>query len=160
PIFGRLVANLADSLRDDGFSQAYVLTSQGIDQGLCTQRNAPPHARRTALASLHPSNADRDKGAPLPIAHIGQPGHPLPPNTSTLIIDAIARGTVDLAPDAAVTLPAYPYGVSTHRPSCAGTLNCGGRAFEDFWLAVLDVLVTRGFDRFYLMSGHGGNCSF
>ena len=28
PIFGRLVANLADSRRDDGFSQVYVLTPQ------------------------------------------------------------------------------------------------------------------------------------
>jgi creatinine amidohydrolase len=53
-----------------------------------------------------------------------------------------------------------PYGVSTHRSAFAGTLNCGGRAFEDFWLAVLDCLVQRGFNRFYLLSGHGGNCSF
>ena len=40
------------------------------------------------------------------------------------------------------------------------TLNAGGRAFEDFWVAVIDILVARGFDRFYLMSGHGGNTSF
>jgi creatinine amidohydrolase len=39
-------------------------------------------------------------------------------------------------------------------------MNAGGRAFEDFWLAVIDALVSRGFDRFYLMSGHGGNSSF
>jgi len=60
----------------------------------------------------------------------------------------------------AVCLPAFPYGVSTHRASFAGTLNVGGRAFEDFWLAVIDGLVARGFNRFYLISGHGGNCSF
>jgi creatinine amidohydrolase len=53
-----------------------------------------------------------------------------------------------------------PYGVSTHRSSFAATMNAGGRAFEDFWLAVIDVLVARGFDRFYFMSGHGGNTSF
>ncbi|HRA68800.1 MAG TPA: creatininase family protein, partial [Caldilinea sp.] len=40
------------------------------------------------------------------------------------------------------------------------TLNVGGRAFEDFWLAVIDVLAGRGCDRIYLISGHGGNCSF
>jgi creatinine amidohydrolase len=62
--------------------------------------------------------------------------------------------------DQAFSLPIFPYGVSTHRQSFAGTMNCRGRAFEDFWLAVVDGLVARGFDRFYLMSGHGGNCSF
>jgi creatinine amidohydrolase len=39
-------------------------------------------------------------------------------------------------------------------------MNMTGRVFEDFLLEVLDVLVARGADRFYLMSGHGGNCSF
>src|SRR5258706_2803451 len=57
-------------------------------------------------------------------------------------------------------MPAMPYGVSTRRSSFASTMNAGGRAFEDFWVAVVDVLVSRGFDRFYLMSGHGGNSSF
>ncbi len=32
--------------------------------------------------------------------------------------------------------------------------------FEDFLLEVIDGLVARGADRFYLMSGHGGNGSF
>ena len=53
-----------------------------------------------------------------------------------------------------------PYGVSTHRPSFAGTLNAGGRAFEDFWINVIDVLAGRGFELFYLVNGHGGNSSF
>jgi creatinine amidohydrolase len=39
-------------------------------------------------------------------------------------------------------------------------MNCSGRPFVDFWLAVLDGLVGRGFGRFYLISGHGGSCSF
>lgn len=160
PIFGRLVANLADSLRDDGFSQVYVLTPQGIDLGLGVQRIALPHAGRISTVVPLPADADRDKVVLIPIGHTEQHGHHLPLNTDTVIIDAIARGTVELAPGAAVALPAYPYGVSTHRPSFAGTLNCGGRAFEDFWLAVIQVLAVRGFDRFYLMSGHGGNCSF
>jgi creatinine amidohydrolase len=57
-------------------------------------------------------------------------------------------------------MPVMPYGVSTHRASFAATMNAGGRAFEDFWVAVIDLLTSRGFDRFYLMSGHGGNTSF
>ncbi|MBK8615917.1 MAG: creatininase family protein [Anaerolineales bacterium] len=58
------------------------------------------------------------------------------------------------------SMPVMPYGVSTHRSSFAATMNAGGRAFEDFWVAVIDILAARGFDRFYLMSGHGGNSSF
>jgi creatinine amidohydrolase len=63
-------------------------------------------------------------------------------------------------PELTSVLPVMPYGVSTHRQAFAGTLNAGGRAFEDFWSDVIDVLTDRGFDRFYLMSGHGGNSSF
>nr|MDQ3007832.1 creatininase family protein [Chloroflexota bacterium] len=77
------------------------------------------------------------------------------------IIDTIAKGTASArVPTRSFAMPVTPYGVSTHRTSFAATMNAGGRAFEDFWLAVIDVLVQRGFDRFYLMSGHGGNTSF
>jgi creatinine amidohydrolase len=47
-----------------------------------------------------------------------------------------------------------------HRRAFAGTFTTGGRVFEDFWGAVVDTLVQRGFTRFYFNSGHGGNCSF
>jgi creatinine amidohydrolase len=81
-------------------------------------------------------------------------------NTDTLIIEAIARGASQAVPEHAFAMPAMPYGVSMHRTAFAGTLNAGGRAFEDFWLFILDTLAMRGFTRFYLLSGHGGNCSF
>jgi creatinine amidohydrolase len=109
---------------------------------------------------LLPSGTDRDKCVLVPIGHTEQHGFHLPLSTDTLIIGAIGRGTEAAAPDEAVCLPPFPYGASTHRSSFAGTLNVGGRAFEDFWLAVVDTLVTRGFRKMYLMSGHGGNCSF
>jgi len=96
----------------------------------------------------------------IPIGHTEQHGHHLPMNTDTLLIESIAQGTAASVPDQATTLPVMPYGVSTHRDSFAGTLNAGGRAFEDFYLAVVDALVALGIHRIYLMSGHGGNCSF
>ena len=156
-LLGRLVANLLDSLGDDGFSRVYALTPPGIDLGLGARRIALP--MRTDDRPL-PGDAEREKVILIPIGHTEQHGYHLPMNTDTLIIGAIGAGTVERAPEAAACLPPFPYGVSTHRASFAGTLNCGGRAFEDFWLAVVDGLVGRGFDRFYLMSGHGGNCSF
>ena len=168
-LLGRLVTNLLDSLRDDGFTRVHALIPQGINLDLgdgCIDLPRPSHSdlskgRSPAepISSL-PSDEDRDRVVLIPIGHTEQHGHHLPLSTDTLIIEAIARGTVDAIPDLATSLPPFPYGVSTHRSSFAGTLSAGGRAFEDFWLAVIDTLVGRGFDRFYLMSGHGGNCSF
>lgn len=107
-----------------------------------------------------PADADREKVVLLPVGHTEQHGYHDPLCTDTLIIQAVAGGTAQAVPEQAVCLPTTPYGVSTHRRSFPGTFNVGGRAFEDFWLAVIDTLVGRGFTRFYLMSGHGGNSSF
>jgi creatinine amidohydrolase len=160
PLLGQLLANLLDSLRDDGFSRVYALTPQGLDLGLGAGRLALPQATSLSPAVPLPADGDRDKVVLIPIGHTEQHGPHLPLSTDTLIIEAIGRGTADAAPPLATCLPAFPYGASTHRASFAGTLNCGGRAFEDFWLAVVEGLAARGFDRFYLISGHGGNCSY
>jgi len=159
-VLGTMVANLLDSLRDDGFSRVYALTPQGVNLGLGGARLALPNTGWPEPSISLPADEERGKVVIIPIGHTEQHGLHLPLSTDTLIIDAIGQGTVSAAPQLATCLPAFPYGVSTHRSSFAGTLNCGGRAFEDFWLAVVDTLVTRGFDRFYFISGHGGNCSY
>ena len=159
-LLGQMLANLLDSLRDDGFTRPYALTPQGVDLGLGADRIALPHSSRFEPTAVLPANSERGKVVLIPIGHTEQHAYHLPLSTDTLIIDAIAQGTVESIPDKATTLPVFPYGVSTHRSSFAGTLNVGGRAFEDFWLGVIDLLVGRGFDRFCFISGHGGNCSF
>jgi creatinine amidohydrolase len=158
---GACLANLLDSLRDDGFSRVYALTPPGIDLGLGASRLAlPPAEAINSPRARLPDDADRGKVILIPIGHTEQHGYHLPLSTDTIIIEAIARQAAAAAPAQAACLPAMPYGVSTHRQSFAGTLNSGGRAFEDFWLSLIDILVERGFDRFYFLSGHGGNCSF
>ncbi len=107
-----------------------------------------------------PPDSERGKVVLIPIGHTEQHGYHLPLSTDTMIINAIGEGTVSASPSLTTFLPVMPYGVSTHRQSFAGTLNAGGRVFEDFWVNVVDVLVARGFDRFYLINGHGGNSSF
>ncbi len=165
-ILGRYIANLLTGLRDDGFTNVYCLAPQTED-GLpyfalpaAEYQIALPRSDRNKPAPLLPPESERGKVILMPIGHTEQHGFHLPLSVDTHIIDAIARGTVERAPARAYTLPVMPYGVSTHRPSFAGTLSAGGRTFEDFWLAVIHVLAQRGFDRFYLMSGHGGNTSF
>jgi creatinine amidohydrolase len=159
-ILSNLMAHLLDSLRDDGFRLVYALTPQGLELGLGAQRLALAHRTHFTPKPLLPPATAVDHCILLPIGHTEQHGRHLPLNTDTLIIDAIGQGAANTVPDQATCLPTFPYGVSTHRPAFAGTLNCGGRPFEDFWLAAIDQLVERGFNRFYLISGHGGSCSF
>jgi creatinine amidohydrolase len=166
PIFTQYIANVLDSLRDDGFTRVYCLAPRGFDPqsfflgGFSSSvLRLPQSTERTSLTFL-PSDAERGKVILIPIGHTEQHGFHLPLSVDTIIIDSIARGTAALMPTRSWAMPVMPYGVSTHRSSFAATLNAGGRAFEDFWVAAIDMLASRGFDRFYLMSGHGGNSSF
>ncbi len=166
PVFTPYIENLLDSLRDDGFTKVYCLAPQGFDPqsffvarlSAHLLRQAHPQTYETSL--ILPPDSERGKVILIPIGHTEQHGYHLPLCVDTVIIDSIARGTTAKMATRSYTMPVMPYGVSTHRSSFAATLNAGGRAFEDFWIAVVDVLVARVFDRFYMMSGHGGNTSF
>jgi creatinine amidohydrolase len=173
PLLASYLANLLDSLQDDGFSRVHALTPPGLNWATWAgeagrlarrvslpQRSQPAQTDASAFLTALPPDRERDKVVLIPIGHTEQHGYHLPLSTDTVIVDAIIQGVVEAVPEQATRLPVMPYGVSTHRSSFAGTLNAGGRAFEDFWLAVIDVLVQRGFERMYLISGHGGNCSF
>lgn len=164
-ILANFLGNLLKSLRDDGFSRCFCLIPQGLDpqfrqiQNLANSCLVQPNRYVTGAPPL-PADAERGNVILIPIGHTEQHGLHLPLSVDTLIIDAIARAAVTQMTTRTWALPAMPYGVSTHRDSFAGTLNAGGRAFEDLWVSVIDVLAARGFDRFYFMSGHGGNMSF
>jgi len=160
-VLAAYIDNLINSLRDDGFTRVYALTPQDSirlphPEFQITQFNQYQKQDTPPL----PLDSQRGKVILMPIGHTEQHGFHLPLSVDTIIIEAIAKGTAAASPSRAEALPVMPYGVSTHRSAFAATMNAGGRAFEDFWLAAIDVLVARGFDRFYLMSGHGGNTSF
>jgi creatinine amidohydrolase len=158
-IFTQCIINLLDSLRDDGFSRVYCLAPQGIDPQSTFTLHLP-HNSAYAPKIFLPPDSERGKVILIPIGHTEQHGFHLPLSVDTIIIDAIAKETALQASTRSWAMPIMPYGVSTHRSSFAATMNTGGRAFEDFWVAVIDILAARGFDRFYFMSGHGGNSSF
>lgn len=155
-IFSDLTRSLVSNLLEDGFTRVYLLTPDSEPvPGLPNL-----HLPRKLSPGLLPADSEREKVVIAPIGHTEQHGYHAPLSTDTIIIAAVGQGTVQAVPEQAVCLPVFPYGVSTHRRSFPGTFNVGGRVFEDFWLAVVDTLVGRGFTRFYLMSGHGGNSSF
>ena len=155
--FDLVVCALVYNLLEDGFTNIHVLVPPGLDLDVDIPQL---HSLvNPVLVSLF-VEPNLDKVIILPIGHTEQHGDHAPLCTDTLIIEAIGQGTARAVPEQALCLPVFPYGVSTHRRSFPGTFNVGGRPFEDFWLAAVDALVARGFSRFYLISGHGGNCSF
>ena len=155
--FDLLVRNLVSNLLEDGFANIHLLVPPDLHLDMDIPELYLPG---DSLLVPRFSEPDLEKVLILPVGHTEQHGYHLPLCTDTLIIEAIGHGTARAVPEQALCLPVFPYGVSTHRRSFPGTFSVGGRAFEDFWLAVVDALVAGGFSRFYLISGHGGNCSF
>ena len=156
----RYLTNIISGLRDDGFINTLVLLPPGLNLNLSVPWIALPQSSENMKPEFLPPDSETGKVVLIPIGHTEQHGYHLPLSTDTLIIDAIGQGTAAASTHLTTVLPVMPYGVSTHRQSFAGTLNAGGKAFEDFWVGVIDVLVSRGFNRFYIISGHGGNSSF
>ncbi len=158
-LWRRVLAGVARELGAQGFQRIVVLNGHG-DQGLasggahmldvpCQTQPSPSWpadlAQRTVVIST---------------GHTEQHGYHLPLSTDTLIVQAIADGLVARAPAEVCCLPVWPYGVSTHTREFPGTLNLGGRVFEDFFLMVVDRLVALGAETIYFSNGHGGNHSF
>lgn len=157
-IFQQFVRSLIDSIREDGFADIRLFLPEGISLGL---KNVEIHAESAFQSHKEKLGLkDNRKVVIIPIGHTEQHGLHLPLNTDTQCISAIAEGISKGAADICTALPVFPYGVSTHRSTFAGTTTVNGRIFEDFWLAVIDRLVSRGFEKIYLMSGHGGNVSY
>ena len=161
-LLANLLDNLSGSLREDGFTEVFLLVPPGLnlntkDSG--RQLELAPQLEKETVSTFLVEQ-DLHKVILVPIGHTEQHGFHLPLCTDTVIISAISQAVAAAVPAQALNLPAMPYGVSTHRSSFAGTLNTGGRAFEDFWLGVIDVLAAMGYKMIYLVSGHGGNCSF
>jgi creatinine amidohydrolase len=156
-IFSAVVRNLCANLSEDGFTNIWALApAAGLLEDDIPQIILSSNLEHPPL----PANGEQEKVVLVPVGHTEQHGYHSPLSTDTIIIGNMMERTAQAAPDIATCLPVYPFGVSTHRKYLDGTFNVGGRAFEDFWLAVIDTLVARGFHRFYFNSGHGGNCSF
>jgi creatinine amidohydrolase len=161
PLLANLLDNLLGGLGADGFSRVFALVPPGLNLSLKNASRVLELAPRPdPMNAAFPAGTDLARVVLIPIGHTEQHGFHLPLCTDTVIIEAIGQAVAAAVPSQALSLPVMPYGVSTHRSSFAGTLNCGGRAFEDFWQGVIDVLVDLGFKMIYLISGHGGNCSF
>ena len=155
----RVLTGIGKELHAQGFRRVVFLSGHG-DLGL-----------KTAGLTLLNTPFEPQPAAPWPAdlarrtvfistGHTEQHGYHLPLSTDTLIVQAIAEGLAERSPDEVICLPAWPYGVSTHTREFPGTLNLGGRVFEDFFLAIVDRLAALGAETICFSNGHGGNHSF
>lgn len=156
----RVLMAIQRSLREQGFERVLFLSDRKVARFLAspglrflgfsyTPRPQPPPAPRL-----------NDRVVVVSLGHTEQHGYHLPLGTDTIIIQALADGLATAIPDEVACLPTWPYGVSTHTREFPGTLNLGGRLFEDVFLALVGRLVQRGATMIYFSNGHGGNHSF
>jgi creatinine amidohydrolase len=154
--FRGFVDGTLSSLGEDGWQKVFVLAAEGDH----LPEFSSPTLRVKRDGNLSQRFPDGPRVVLIPVGHTEQHAYHLPFDTDTRIIEAIAIGTNAGLLDATALLPVLPYGVSTHRSSYFGTLNVGGRAYEDFLIALLGALGGQGHDRFFLLNGHGGNHSY
>ncbi len=155
----RFLSTLRASLRAQGFRRISNFQSLGYAQDKSQISNR--HIGKSTIINPRSKTHDPQSQVVLmAVGHTEQHGYHLPLSTDTLIIDAIARGVEEALPDVILRVPTLPYGVSMHRAQFPGTLSVNGHAWENFVLEAIERFVERGYDKFYLINGHGGNHSF
>lgn len=100
---------------------------------------------------------DRDVVVVIPAGSLEQHGPHLPLFTDTLISTAAARQASERAPDKSLVTPGIWLGCSAHHLAFAGTCSATFESYETALRATLDSLHGAGFQRFYIVNGHGGN---
>lgn len=170
----RVLLGIVRELRAQGFTPPIFLDGLGVarhvdGRGLRFLKAATPDSAGAGKqgrggapggpAWLWPTDLE-ERVVVISTGHTEQHGLHLPLETDTRIVAAIAEGVRSAVPERVVCLPAWPYGVSTHTRQYPGTLNLGGRTFEDFFLAMVERLVRLGARHILFSNGHGGNHSF
>lgn len=93
----------------------------------------------------------------IPVAAVEQHGHHLPVATdSMLLAEIVRRVEANLSQDILVA-PLMWLGNSHHHLDFPGTLSADPRTYLDLLLGLMDNLLTHGFQRLYVLNGHGGN---
>jgi hypothetical protein len=125
-----LISNLAGCLSEDGLTNVWLLLPARVKLDLdLPMVTCPPEGE---IAVPEAPNWDLVRIVLIPVGHVEQHGYQLPPSTDTVIISAIRQACANAAPHLALSLPVMPYGVSTHHQAFPGTINVGGRVFEEY----------------------------
>src|SRR5579872_5228377 len=111
------------------------------------------------LAWTEVAALDRGIVVLIPTGSLEQHGPHLPLFTDSILVTAVAEAVEGQLNDLVLLTPTLWLGASTHHLPFAGSLSA---SFESYVLAinaVVDSLSGQGFERFFIINGHGGNTS-
>lgn len=98
-----------------------------------------------------------DKVALIPTGSLEQHGPHLPLFTDSLIATAVAEGIEAALPDQVLLTPTLWLGASGHHMEFSGTLSASFPAYMGALESVVQSLIHHGFQKVYVLNGHGGN---
>lgn len=159
----RVLRGIQRGLHAQGFEEVSFLDGSGIGRSwthpgvtLLPAATLQPPVRE--IPWRWPGDLER-RVVVVSTGHTEQHGYHLPLSTDTVIAQAIVDRLSTAAAEEVCCLPVWPYGVSTHTRQFPGTLDIGGRTFEDLFLGVTCRLVHLGARLIYFSNTHGGNHS-
>ena len=100
---------------------------------------------------------DREIVVLIPTGSLEQHGPHLPLLTDTLISTAVTSEVERCLPKKTLQLPTIWLGASRHHLGFPGTVTASTSGYLEALRAAIDSLASRGFRRFYIVNGHGGN---
>lgn len=100
---------------------------------------------------------DRSLVVLIPTGSLEQHGPHLPLFTDSLLATAVAEAVERNLPDAILLTPTLWLGASAHHLAFAGTLSASFEAYMGAIESVVESLEPHGFEKFYIVNGHGGN---
>jgi creatinine amidohydrolase len=95
----------------------------------------------------------------LPVGATEQHGPHLPVGTDCYAVEHIAREAAALAAETIpiVVAPTLPFGSSHHHLPFSGTMSLSTKTYYRVLHDLADSLITDGFQRIFIVNGHGGN---
>lgn len=115
--------------------------------------------RRFAEMNREQLRAATDSLVVLPIGATEQHGPHLPTGTDFFTIQAVAEESARIASSEIpiIVTPALPFGSSDHHFIFGGTLSLRTETYYRVLRELVESLVTDGFQKIFLLNGHGGN---
>lgn len=102
---------------------------------------------------------DRSIVVLIPTGSLEQHGPHLPLLTDTIIVTAVAEAVEARIPERVLLTPSLWLGASSHHLSFAGSLSADFDSYIGAISSIVRSLVPHGFQKFYVLNGHGGNKS-